>query len=186
MSIRVLIVDDSATARAVIREILEGDRGIEVVGAAPDAYVARDMVLKLKPDVICLDVEMPRMDGVTFLKKLMTYFPTPVVMVSSLTRSGAQITLDALSAGAIDFVTKPHSNIYDGADEIKEELISKVKMAAKSKVRPFKDRVDGAKVLSSNQIALSETTRKIISIGASTGGTEALREVIEQLQTDTT
>jgi len=98
LSIRVLIVDDSATARAVIRQTLESDREIEVVGIAQDAYIARDKVVELRPDVICLDVEMPRMDGVTFLKKLMTYMPTPVVMISSLTQKGARTTLEALEA----------------------------------------------------------------------------------------
>ncbi len=186
MSVKVLIVDDSATARAVIKDILESDKEIEVIGVAPDAYVARDKVLKLKPDVICLDVEMPRMDGVTFLKKLMTYVPTPVVMVSSLTKSGAQVTLDALEFGAVDFVTKPHSNIYDGADEIKSELIEKVKSAARSNVKTLlKSHADLESHAAINQMALPETTRKIIAIGASTGGTEALREVLEQLPTDT-
>jgi len=186
MAIKVLIVDDSATARAVIKDILESDPSIEVVGVAPDAYVARERVLKLKPDVICLDVEMPRMDGITFLKKLMTYVPTPVVMVSSLTKTGVQVTFDALDAGAVDYVTKPHSNIYDGAEEIKAELIEKVKTAAKSKVRPLiKSTTQTHQTIATNQLALAETTRKVIAIGASTGGTEALREVLEQLPTDT-
>ncbi len=178
MSIRVLIVDDSATARAVIRQTLESDREIEVVGIAQDAYIARDKVVELRPDVICLDVEMPRMDGVTFLKKLMTYMPTPVVMISSLTQKGARTTLEALEAGAVDFVPKPHSNIYDGIDDIKYEIISKVKAAAKAKVIQKKSFSSFAKV---SYNALSETTDKVIAIGASTGGTEAIKDVLTRL-----
>ncbi len=173
--LKVLVVDDSATARSLIKAVLESDSGIKVVGAAPDAYIARDMIVKLKPDVICLDVEMPRMDGITFLKKLMQYMPTPVVMVSSLTRSGAKTTLDALESGAIDFVAKPHSNIYDGIDDIKAEIVEKVKAASKVNVRKFLHKTKiNAKPISS----LSETTNKIVAIGASTGGTEALKEVL--------
>lgn len=181
MPIKVLIVDDSSTARAVIREILESDPDIEVVGTAQDAYVARDKIVELKPDVVCLDVEMPRMDGITFLKKLMEHFPTPVVMISSLTQQGAQTTLDALDAGAVDFVPKPHSNIYDGADEIRDEVIAKVKAASRARVRK-KQAVATPKL---NYAALSETTDKVIVIGASTGGTEAIREVLERLPRNT-
>ena len=177
MSIRVLIVDDSATARAVIKEILDQAPGIEVVGVAPDAYVARDKIVELRPDVVCLDVEMPRMDGVSFLKKLMVYMPTPVVMVSSLTRQGAQVTLDALEAGAVDYVAKPHSNIYDGADEIKQQLVEKVRMAAKAKVR--KKTIEEVKKVAYTPLA--ETTQKVIAIGASTGGTEALKDVLVRM-----
>ena len=109
MGLRVLVVDDSATARAVLTEILRQDSDIESVEAAPDAYVARDKIVKFRPDVICLDVEMPRMDGITFLRKIMQYMPTPVIMVSSLTTQGARTTLDALEAGAVDFIPKMHS-----------------------------------------------------------------------------
>lgn len=178
MAVRVLIVDDSATARAVIREVLESDREIEVVGVAQDAYIARDKIVELRPDVICLDVEMPRMDGITFLKKLMTYMPTPVVMISSLTQKGASTTLEAFEAGAVDFVPKPHSNIYDGIDEIREEIVSKVKAAAKAKVR---QKNPSASIQKVNYKALSETTDKVIAIGASTGGTEAIKDVLVKL-----
>lgn len=175
--IRVLIVDDSATARHVLKEILESDSRIEVVGLAADAYIARDMVVEKKPDVICLDVEMPRMDGVTFLQKLMVHFPTPVVMVSSLTRSSAQVTLDALEAGAIDYVEKPHSHIYDGKELIKDELIQKVISASSARVQkkiPLKQTI-------TNRLSLAETTHKVIAIGSSTGGTEALKVVLRGL-----
>lgn len=182
MAIKVLIVDDSATARAAVKEILESDREIEVVGVASDAFIARDKIVELKPDVVCLDVEMPRMDGISFLKKMMQYVPTPTIMVSSLTQKGAKTTLDALEAGAIDFVGKPHSNIYDGKNEISDELIAKVKMASKTKV----GKIDKPK---QNEIlqykALSETTDKVIAIAASTGGTEALKDVLTSLPAST-
>lgn len=173
--IRVLIVDDSATARHILREILESDKRIEVVGLAADAFIARDMILELKPNVVCLDVEMPRMDGVTFLQKLMTYFPTPVVMVSSLTRKSAQVTLDALEAGAVDYVAKPHSNIYDGKDEIRDELIQKVVNASYARVQKVVPRTS----IPTNRLSIAETTNKVIAIGSSTGGTEALKVVLQ-------
>ena len=174
MAIRVLIVDDSATARAVLRDILESDPIIEVVATASDAYVARDKIVELRPDVVCLDVEMPRMDGITFLKRLMHYMPVPVIMVSSLTQNGAKTTLEALEAGAVDFVAKPHSHIYDGKEEMREELLSKIKVASKVRVQK--------RILSNpqqaNTTSLAETTHKILAIGASTGGTEALKDVL--------
>ncbi|MDD5212768.1 MAG: chemotaxis response regulator protein-glutamate methylesterase [Sulfuricurvum sp.] len=177
MAIKVLIVDDSATARAVLTDILSSDPTIVVVGTAADAYIARDKIVELKPDVVCLDVEMPRMDGITFLKKLMHYMPVPVVMVSSLTQSGAKTTLDALEAGAVDFVAKPHSNIYDVKDEMRKELLEKVKSAAKAKVF---QRVIRTKE-QANTTSLAETTNKIVAIGASTGGTEALKDLLMAL-----
>ena len=175
--IKVLIVDDSATARHILKEILESDKRIEVVGLAADAFIARDMIVELRPDVICLDVEMPRMDGITFLQKLMIHFPTPVVMVSSLTRRSAQVTLDALSFGAVDYVAKPHSNIYDGKEEIREELIHKVINASYAKVQ----KLIGKSALSTNRLSLSETTKKVVAIGSSTGGTEALKVLLQGL-----
>ena len=174
MAIRVLIVDDSATARAVLREILESDPAIEVVATASDAYVARDKIVELKPDVVCLDVEMPRMDGITFLKRLMHYMPIPVVMVSSLTQNGAKTTLEALEAGAVDFVGKPHSHIYDGVETMREELLSKIKMASRVRVRQRSLQ----SIQQANTTSLAETTHKILAIGASTGGTEALKDVL--------
>lgn len=182
MAIRVLIVDDSATARTVLKDVLSKDREIEVVGTAPDAYVARDKIIQLRPDVVCLDVEMPRMDGISFLRKLMHHFPVPVLMVSSLTQDGAQVTLDALEAGAIDYVAKPHQNIYDGIDEIQKELIQKVKTVASANIGA---RIEARKKDSSSQnkkavYTLAQTTNKIIAIGASTGGTVALAELISR------
>lgn len=174
MAIRVLIVDDSATARAILADILASDPMIEVVATASDAYVARDKIVELKPDVVCLDVEMPRMDGITFLKRLMHYMPLPVIMVSSLTQSGAKTTLAALEAGAVDFVAKPHSHIYDGKDEMRDELIAKIKIASKVKVC----KRELSSIQQANTTSLAETTNKILAIGASTGGTEALKEVL--------
>lgn len=174
MAIRVLIVDDSATARAVLTEILESDPMIEVIGTASDAYIARDKIVELKPDVICLDVEMPRMDGITFLKRLMHYMPLPVIMVSSLTQAGAKTTLEALESGAVDFVPKPHSHIYDGKDEMRSELLSKIKVAAKVRVKQHML----INTQQANTTSLAETTHKILAIGASTGGTEALKDVL--------
>lgn len=175
--IRVLIVDDSATARHVLQEILESDKRISVVGLAADAYIARDMVVELKPDVICLDVEMPRMDGLTFLQKLMLYCPIPVVMVSSLTRKSAKVTLDAFEAGAVDYVEKPHSHIYDGKALIKKELIQKVIDASYAKVQ----KIAPHSLYITNKQSMAQTTKKIIAIGSSTGGTEALKVVLRAL-----
>lgn len=186
MAIRVLIVDDSATAREVLSGVLKKDSEIEVIGTAPDAYIARDKIVSLKPDVICLDVEMPRMDGITFLKKIMKHMPTPVLMVSSLTQKGAVVTLDALDAGAIDYVAKPHQNIYDGIDDIEKELISKVKMVASSNL---KARISRRKKIATTPresvgSSLATTTNKIIAVGASTGGTVALTDLIQALPRD--
>ncbi|QOY53359.1 protein-glutamate methylesterase/protein-glutamine glutaminase [Candidatus Sulfurimonas baltica] len=178
MGIKVLVVDDSATARAIITDILESDNEIESVATAPDAYIARDKILKNKPDVICLDIEMPRMDGITFLRKLMKYLPIPVVMVSSLTKRGAQTTLDALELGAIDFVAKPHSNIYENSDEIRSELLKKVKSAAMVQVHK-NIKIDTNRELLYKTPTL-ETTQKLIAVGSSTGGVEALKVFLAQ------
>jgi len=180
--INVLIVDDSATARQMIKLSLEKDKDIKVVGTAQDAFVARDMIVKLRPDVICLDVEMPRMDGITFLRKIMTHLPIPVVMVSSLTTKGAKTTLDALNFGAFDFVAKPHSNIYDGINEMEKDLIEKVKQA--SLADPIALQKNLKNYLSKHKIKhynLKTTTQKIIAIGASTGGTTALQSLLQTL-----
>jgi len=184
MAINVLIVDDSATAREVLAHALRKDPELNVIGSAPDAYIARDKIVNLKPDVVCLDVEMPRMDGVTFLKKIMKYSPVPVIMVSSLTKRGADITLESLDAGAIDFVTKPHQNIYDGIDEIEKELITKVKMAASSNLKAKIIKRQSVIKSKPKTLALSNTTNKLIAIGASTGGTVALSDVIYALPRD--
>src|SRR5690242_20853233 len=133
--IRVLIVDDSALVRSLLSDILSADAGIEVVGAASDAHVAREKIKSLNPDVITLDVEMPKMDGVTFLRNLMRLRPMPVVMVSSLTEHGADVTLDALAMGAVDYLPKPKIDLAATLKDYAEELIEKVRIAARASVR---------------------------------------------------
>lgn len=177
--IKVLVVDDSAVVRKVFKEELSRERDIEVVGTAPDPYVARDKIVKLKPDVITLDIEMPRMDGLTFLKKLMRHYPLPVIIVSSLTKKGGKLAMDALSFGALEVMSKPSSAYSVG--EMGIQLIDKIRAVARIKVGPKGDRSSAfsgsiqAKMASN---ALSRTTNKIIAIGASTGGTEALKVVL--------
>ncbi|MDH4320494.1 MAG: chemotaxis response regulator protein-glutamate methylesterase [Desulfobulbaceae bacterium] len=180
--IRVLIVDDSSLVRTVLSNGLAQDPGIEVVGTAPDPFVARDKIVQLKPDVLTLDVEMPRMDGVDFLRRLMPQYPIPVVMVSALTQKGKRITLEALDAGAVDFVTKPATDLARGLDEMMMELRTKVKIAANANVSHWKNKRQY--LPSERQVhapkALAESTDKVIVIGASTGGTEAIRHIISQ------
>ncbi len=179
--IRVLIVDDSALVRNILSQGLSLDPAIEVVGTASDPYIARDRILELEPDVLTLDVEMPRMDGVAFLRKLMPQYPLPVVMVSSLTQRGKQITMEALDAGAVDFVAKPTSNVAAGLNSMLMELRTKVKIASGANVSHWKGkRVDPAvSGATGKSTALAESTDKVIAIGASTGGTEAIRRVLE-------
>ena len=192
--IRVLVVDDSAVMRQLLTEILNSDPEIEVVGTAPDPYVAREKIKLLNPDVLTLDVEMPRMDGLSFLRNLMRLRPMPVVMCSSLTQQGATVALDALSLGAVDFVAKPVVDIAHGIKDAAQEIISKVKMAAHAQVRPLvdppalivADRHDAGVVLPKRSAPTHfATTDRIIAIGASTGGTEAIKEVLAHLPADT-
>ncbi len=183
MTIKVLIVDDSALVRSLLSEIVRNAPGFTLVGAAPDAFVARDMIKEFSPDVITLDIEMPRMDGLTFLEKLMSARPTPVVMISTLTEAGADATLQALELGAVDFVPKPKLGIAEGLRDYAELILEKLEEASrvKLKVRPKKNlQVD----INSNQKIVTtrlQGTEKIIAIGASTGGTEAIKEVLMQL-----
>ena len=193
--IRVLTVDDSALMRQVLAQLLSKDRGIEVVGAAPDPFIAREKIKALNPDVITLDVEMPKMDGLTFLEKLMAGHPLPVVMVSSLTEAGCQTTLRALELGAVDFITKPKIDLREGMEEVAQELISKIKAAAMAKVGSRRLGINGhgasgasslaSRLLPPVSSAMIKTTDTIIAIGASTGGTEALRAVLEVLPPNT-
>ncbi|MBS0418104.1 MAG: chemotaxis response regulator protein-glutamate methylesterase [Proteobacteria bacterium] len=198
--LKVLIVDDSALVRRILTELLSADPEVEVVGAASDAYMARDKIKQLNPDVITLDVEMPKMDGVTFLRNLMRLRPMPVVMVSSLTEHGAEITLDALAIGAVDYLPKPKIDLAATLGDYADELLTKIKAAAKARVRRYS--ADAPSVSSANapipprysaDAVLPKaaaprqfrTTDRIIAIGASTGGTEAIREVLTQLPADT-
>jgi two-component system chemotaxis response regulator CheB len=180
--IRVLVVDDSALMRQVLSQALAADPGIEVVGTAPDPYVARDRIKALNPDVLTLDVEMPRMDGLAFLERLMRARPMPVVMVSSLTETGCDVTLRALELGAIDFVTKPRVDLRERIHEITGEMIEKVKAAAGARLLPRRSMAAAPPVTA--RPSLFRTTETIVAIGASTGGTEALREVLTALPAD--
>ena len=172
--IRVLVVDDSAVVRKMFVDALASEPDIEVVGTAPDPYVARDKIVKLEPDVITLDIEMPRMDGLTFLRKLMRHKPLPVIIVSSLTPKGSTTALEALEYGALEVLSKPGSAYSLG--EMSQQLADKIRAAAKAGVK--KTKVAPSKVPIRKISALSETTNKIIAIGASTGGTVALKEVL--------
>ncbi len=179
--VRVLIVDDSALVREILATGLNSDPGIEVVGTATDPFNARDKLLRLKPDVMTLDVEMPKMDGVEFLHQLMPQYPIPVIMVSALTERGRKITLEALEFGAVDFVTKPKSDVANGLQRMMQALATKVKMAATANVSHWKHRQRPAAPAPRQARPLSASTNHVIVIGASTGGTEAIREVLTRL-----
>ncbi|MGQ9658845.1 MAG: protein-glutamate methylesterase/protein-glutamine glutaminase [Thermochromatium sp.] len=184
--IRVLIVDDSALMRQLLTEILGSAPDIEVVGTAQDPYVARERIKELNPDVLTLDVEMPRMDGLTFLRNLMRLRPMPVIMVSSLTERGAEVTLQALELGAVDFVRKPDGPIALGMREYADELIEKIRVAATIKVKPLQMTPSLAtQSLPVRASASFRTTECVLAIGASTGGTEAIKEVLMRLPPDT-
>ena len=184
--IKVLIIDDSALIRQLLTEILNGVSDITVVGSAADPFVAREKIKKLHPDVLTLDVEMPRMDGITFLSNLMRLHPMPVVMISTLTEAGADVTLRALELGAIDFVSKPKVDVAQGLDEYAKDIISKVRTAAGARVRAIQSapkQVD--EKLSADAVLPKQampkhfrTTDRIIGIGSSTGGTEAIKDVL--------
>lgn len=182
--IRVLVVDDSALVRSILTKALSRDPEIEVVGAAPDVYVARDKIVLQKPHVVTLDVEMPRMDGVEFLKRLMPQYPIPVVMVSAMTAPGARVTLEALESGAVDFVLKPSSSFGNNLEDMIDELIDKIKAAAVVDVSRYKGRYHDRKLKKQSSGILSGSTDKVVAIGASTGGTVALRQIIEAFPSD--
>lgn len=186
--IRVLTVDDSALMRQVLATLLSKDPEIEVVGSAPDPFIAREKIKALNPDVITLDVEMPKMDGLTFLEKLMRGHPMPVVMVSSLTEAGCQTTLRALELGAVDFITKPKIDLREGMEEVAQDLIAKVKAAAQAKVKGKGKGTAEAPASRAIPLASSsmiKTTDTIIAIGSSTGGTEAVKDVLMALPPNT-
>lgn len=196
--VKVLIVDDSALIRKVLTEVLSSDNEIEVVGTAPDPLIARDKIKQLNPDVLTLDVEMPKMDGITFLSNLMRLRPMPVVMVSTLTEVGADVTLQALDLGAVDFVAKPKQDVNNSLSNYADEICEKVKNAARvsrdvlqrqyerssKRVVEKKHVLDGASLKSAGNSGFLNTTDKIIAIGSSTGGTEAVKEVLLMLPPD--
>lgn len=179
--LKVLIVDDSALIRGIMTEFINHQPDMEVVGAAPDPYAAREMIKQTDPDVITLDVEMPRMNGIEFLEKLMRLRPTPVVMVSTLTEHGSEVTLKALELGAVDFIAKPRLGVREGMEEIERDIADKIRAAARAHVRR---RGNGAETLDSPRPLAGHvlsTTEKLVCIGSSTGGTEALKEVLSRM-----
>ncbi|HFQ80385.1 MAG TPA: chemotaxis response regulator protein-glutamate methylesterase [Desulfobacterales bacterium] len=185
--IRVLIVDDSSLVRHILSDGINADPDLEVVGTAPEPFTARDKIVRLKPDVMTLDVDMPRMDGVEFLRRLMPQYPIPVVMVSSLTQRGKKITLDALDAGAVDFVSKPGMDISRGLQGMMTELCTKIKIASSANVSHWKNKkliLPSQRRLQDNG-SLTKSADRIIAIGASTGGTEAVRIVLSGLPATT-
>lgn len=177
--IKVLVIDDSALIRSLLKEIIEAEKDMLFVGAAPDAYAARDLVNQKAPDVITLDIEMPKMDGLTFLSKLMKARPTPVVMISTLTEKGAEATLKSLELGAVDFIPKPKIDVTKGIEEYRKTIVQKIRTAAIAKV---------AKKQSKKQVENITQgysgTEKIIAIGASTGGTETIKTFLQALPAD--
>ncbi len=187
--IRVVVVDDSALVRGLLGEIINRQPDMECVGAAADPLVAREMIRELNPDVITLDVEMPRMDGLEFLGRLMRLRPMPVVMVSTLTERGADVTLRALELGAIDFVAKPKIGVADGLQLLARDITDKVRIAAQARLRRPAATVATAGAKPAQPVAAPAamgrlSTEKMIFIGASTGGTEATKEVLMQLPPD--
>jgi two-component system chemotaxis response regulator CheB len=183
MKTKVLIVDDSALIRSVMSEIVNSQADMEVVGTAPDPLVARELIKKTNPDVLTLDVEMPKMDGLDFLEKLMRLRPMPVLMVSSLTERGSEITMRALELGAVDFVTKPKISIGSGMREYTELITDKIRAAARARVK--RTVLAGTPTTALPQLRSPLTSsEKLIIIGASTGGTEAIREFLMQMPSD--
>ena len=192
--IRVIVVDDSALVRGLLTEIINRQKDMECIGAANDPLIAREMIRELNPDVITLDIEMPKMDGIDFLARLMRLRPMPVVMISTLTERGAEITMKALELGAVDFVSKPRIGLADGINELAGQIVEKVRVAASAHIRrlpqpgqaPASAASGGAsaparpELLSMGRVS----TEKMICIGASTGGTEAIKEILVRMPAD--
>ena len=187
--ITVVVVDDSALVRSILTEIINRQRDMVCIGAAADPLVAREMIRSLNPDVITLDVEMPRMDGLDFLSRLMRLRPMPVVMVSTLTERGAEVTMRALELGAVDFVAKPKIGVADGIRQLADDITDKIRIAAKAQIRrtaaPSAAVADGSAAKPAAVASIGRlSTEKIIFIGASTGGTEATKDVLINLPAD--
>jgi two-component system chemotaxis response regulator CheB len=188
--IRVLVVDDSALVRSLVAEIINRERDMECVGTANDPLIAREMIRELNPDVLTLDIEMPKMDGIDFLGRLMRLRPMPVVMISTLTERGADVTMRALELGAVDFVAKPRIGLVDGINDLAGQIVDKVRVAASAHIRRVVatnvNAVGAAGALPRPQIQSIGriSTEKLICIGASTGGTEAIKEVLIHMPAD--
>lgn len=192
--IRVIVVDDSALVRSLLSEIINRQRDMECIGTANDPLVAREMIREMNPDVITLDVEMPRMDGIDFLGRLMRLRPMPVVMISTLTERGAEVTMKALELGAIDFVAKPRVGLASGLNDLATQIVDKIRVAAVAQVRRAAPREASATHSASGAGTAAPaapttllgrlSTEKLICIGASTGGTEAIKEVLVHMPAD--
>lgn len=196
--IKVIVVDDSALVRSLLTEIINRQPDMVCIGAANDPLIAREMIRELNPDVITLDVEMPRMDGLDFLSRLMRLRPMPVVMISTLTERGAEVTMKALELGAVDFVAKPRIGVADGLQGLAEPIVEKIRIAAKAHVRrhaqasnaPSAPAATSAAVAASAPAPVAVTplgrlsTEKLVAIGASTGGTEAIKEILVRMPAD--
>ncbi len=186
--IKVVVVDDSALIRTILKEIINQQKDMEVVGAAPDPLVAREMIRTLNPDVITLDVEMPKMDGLDFLERLMRLRPMPVLMISTLTEKGSEVTLRALELGAVDFIAKPKIGIQEGMKQYAEEIAGKIRTAAEAHVKSIGPSAKAGSTSSEATPAplrnKTISTEKILVFGASTGGTEALKEVLIRMPPD--
>ncbi|MDI6687208.1 MAG: chemotaxis response regulator protein-glutamate methylesterase [Desulfobacterales bacterium] len=173
--IRVLIVDDSPVVQLVLKRILSGEPDIDIMGVASDPFEAKDLIVKDKPDVITLDIEMPRMNGITFLKRLMSYSPIPVIMISSYTRKNSMRTIEALESGAVDFVTKPSQDVEKGFTSLRDEIVNKIRAASQAQVKPFF-------LLRKTPINIVKTphsiAHKLIAIGASIGGPQAIQKLL--------
>lgn len=180
--IRVLVVDDSAIVRKIFTQELSKHEDIEVIGTAPDPYVARDKIVRLKPDVVTLDIEMPRMDGISFLRKLMKYYPLPTIIVSSLTPKNSEMALEAMECGAVEVLAKP-GGAYSVGD-MSVQLAEKIRAAAQARIAPVVTRERSSELtesVTSISKSLKRTTHKVVAMGASTGGTEALKAVLLQM-----
>lgn len=178
--INVLVIDDSPLVRQLLSHLLNDADDIKVIATAEDPYEARDLIKKFNPDVLTLDIEMPKMDGIAFLRNIMKLRPMPVIMVSTLTAKGAAITLEALSIGAVDFISKPKSDLTNQLIYYKQELIDKVRLAYKSKVRPL-----ATQLTTNSPLSGAMLSNRLIAIGASTGGTEAIQSVLTRLPANT-
>jgi two-component system chemotaxis response regulator CheB len=190
--IRVVVVDDSALVRSLLAEIINRQRDMECVGAANDPLIAREMIRELNPDVITLDVEMPRMDGIDFLGRLMRLRPMPVLMISTLTERGAEVTMRALELGAVDFVAKPRIGLAEGIKELSDQIVEKIRVAASAHIRRASTAVApsgaapaaGVPAAAPPKLLGRLSTEKLICIGSSTGGTEAVKEVLTRMPAD--